>query len=446
VTKPRILFFARGYQADFYPTLVDEAYDAIFVTLTREEKARVEAAGRTVTACFEEDFARLPIAPVPDAYLRKSYVADRFLGRFDHVRRGEILGKEIAFWGGLLDEHRPMGVVNELVAIEISEVLLIEAQRRSIRYLAPMTCPVEGYFYWLSNPLSLSGQFLEPVEPGPAAHDLARAYTGEVLKKDYRPFYVRNLAGRRAPKPLLVAFAKYFLWRWRARAGAKGFRYEDYREEYAKKIAVYFRSLTTRYDRLEEIDPKAEVIFYPLHQEPEATLNYMSEFFASQVATIENILKCLGPHQVLVVKEHPVDKGSLLRDKFRDLKRRYSSLYYLPAEIHGRQVLERSRRVVTLTSSVGWEAAAAGRSVYVLGEIFFDQLPGIVRIDGFLRLREELRKPALQQTELTPDVFEAFVAAMVERSHKGNPFPHAGLYSATNIADVIRAIRGALSI
>lgn len=446
MTKPRILFFARGYQADFYPLLVDDAYDAVFVTLTREEKATVEAAGRPVSACFEEDFDRLPIAAVSDNYLCKSYVADRFLGRFDHVRRGEILGREISFWSRLLDEHRPLAVVNELVAIEMSEVLLIEARQRGIRYLAPMNCPVEGYFYWLANPLSLSGRYLEAVEPGPAAHALARAYTAEVLKKDYRPFYVRNLAGRRAPKPLLVALVKYVLWQWRARKGARRFRYADYREEYGKRIAVYIRSLTTRYDRLEAIDPAAEVVFYPLHQEPEATLNYMSEFFANQVATIENILKCLGPRQVLVVKEHPVDKGSLLRDKFRDLKKRYSSLYYLPAEIHGRQVLERARRVVTLTSSVGWEAAAAGRNVYVLGEIFFDQLPGIVRIDGFPSLREELRKPPLDRTVLTSELFEAFVAAMVERSYPGNPFPHAGLHSAANVADVVAAIRGALAI
>jgi len=446
MTKPRILFFARGYQADFYPVLVDDAYDAVFVTLTREEKSRVEAAGRTVAACFEEDFDGLPVASIPDDYLCKSYVADRFLGRFDHVRRREILGREIAFWRRLLDEHRPVAVVNELVAIEISEVLLIEARRRGVRYLAPMNCPVEGYFYWLPNPLSLSGRYLDPVVPGDTARELAQSYTHEVLKKDYRPFYVRNLAGRRALRPLLAALVKYILWQWRGRRGARGFRYEDYREEYGKKIAVYLRGLTTRYDRIEAIDPMAEVVFYPLHQEPEATLNYMSEFFANQVATIENIMKCLGPHQVLVVKEHPVDKGALLRDKFRDLKRRYSSLYYLPAEVHGRQVLDRARRVVTLTSSVGWEAAAAGRNVYVLGEIFFDQLAGIVRIDTFGQLREELRKPPLEKTELTPRLFEDFVAAMVERSHPGNPFPHARLHSPGNVAKVSAAIREAVSI
>jgi hypothetical protein len=447
MAKPKIIFFARGYQCGFYPTLVNEAYEAVFVTLTRAEKAAVERHGQQVTACFEEDFAGLPVAEVPQNYLLTSYMAERFLGRFDHYRRRQILGKEISFWSQLLDTHQPVGVVNELVAVEISEVLLIESRKRGITYLAPMNCPVEGHFYWIPDPMTLAGRNLDKRQPSPRSQQLAAAYAKEVLKKDYRPFYVRNLSSRRAIRPLVAAVVKYLLWQWRMRGDSDAhFRYEDYREEYGKRIAVWLRSLTTRYDRLEDIDPASEVIFYPLHQEPEATLNYMSEFCSNQVATIENFMKCLGPQQVLVVKEHPVDKGSLLRQKFLELKQRYSSLYFLPAEIHGRQVLDRAKRVVTLTSSVGWEAAAAGRSVYVLGEIFYDQLPGITRIDNFRQLREELRKPPAATTALTAEVFENFVAELVERSHVGNPFPHDKLVSPKNVADVVSAIRKALAI
>jgi len=150
---------------------------------------------------------------------------------------------------------------------------------------------------------------------------------------------------------------------------------------------------------------------------------------AKKQATDDKARAYLGPQQALVVKEHPVDKGALLRRKFRELKQRYSSLYFLPAEIHGRQVLDRARRVVTLTSSVGWEAAAAGRNVYVLGEIFYDQLPGITCIHGLDQLREELRKPATATTELTAEIFVEFVAGMVERGYPGNPFQHDKLYS-----------------
>jgi hypothetical protein len=448
MSKPAILFFARGYQADFFPALASDRYEAVFATMTEGEKARVERRGQSVAGCFEAEYESLAPAPVPDDYLNTSLVADRFLGRFDHDERMRILGKEIAFWSALLDRYKPVAVVNELVAIEISEVLLIECRRRGIRYLAGMNCVVDRLFYWLPDPMTISGKKLPHVTPGPEAFAAARAYLKELAAKDYRPFYVKNLAARRALKPLAVGTAKLIVW-WlrglRQRFGGR-FTYEMYDDEYSKRLSVYFKGLLRKYDRLEDIPASTDIVFYPLHQEPEATLNYMSTFYSNQVATIENILKCLGPNQVLVVKEHPVDKGALLQRKFWEIRKRHSGLYYLPAELHGRQVLERAERVVTLTSTVGWEAAVIGKKVYVLGEIFYDDLRGVASIRDFGDLREKLREPAASQERVDPARAEHFVAEMAEISYRGNPFPCDYLYDRDNIEDVIHAIADAAGI
>ena len=439
--KPTVLFFARGYQAEFFPELLDERYNAVFVTLTRGEAEIVRAKGCEVAACFEEQFERIEPAEIPPHYLLTSFVSERFLGRYDQDERLVILGREIAFWRELLDRYEPSAVVNELVAIEISEVLLIEARARKIAYLAGMNCVVEDWFYWLPDPMTISGATFDLPEPGEVALSLADAYFAELRKKDYKPFYVKNLAGRRAPKPLAAALVKSALWRWRDRQAQSGkFRYESYTEEYSKRVQVFGASFTQSYDQLDEIPEEREIVFYPLHQEPEATLNYMSEFNANQVATIENILKCLGPHQTLVVKEHPVDKGALLRRKFREIRERYSALRFLPAEVHGRQVLARCERVVTLTSTVGWEAACIGKSVCVMGEIFYDHLDGVKRIDGWPELRQALRTPVEDLPRVDPETARRFVAAMVEQSYPGNPFPYPELYSTKNIGRIRDAI------
>lgn len=442
MSKPTILFFARGYQADFFPTLGCDRYESVFATLTADERRAVERQGASVAGCFEAEYESLATAPIPANYLITSFMSDRFLGRFDDAKRREILGKEIAFWSHLLDTHKPAAVINELVAIEISEVLLIECRRRNIPYLAGMNCVVEDLFYWLPNPMTISGRYLDCPEPGERALAAAEAYLQEVFDKEYKPFYVKNLAARRALRPLAVALVKSIIWRFRKFRSTNGgaFLYEMYDEEYSKRVDVFFKSLFYRYDRLEDICPDREIIFFPLHQEPEATLNYMSEFYANQVATIENILKCLGPNQVLVVKEHPVDKGSLLRRKFQEIRKRYSSLYYLPAELHGRQVLAVAERVVTLTSTVGWEAAVTGKKVYVLGEIFYDSLGGIERIENFNALKAALKGPASAGGRLSVEQTRRFVAEMSEMSYAGNPFPHDDLYSRSNKDNVIRAI------
>ncbi len=446
MTKPRILCFARGYQADFFPELVDDRYEAVFVTLTRAEADQVRARGQSVAACFEDDFDTITPIAVPPNYLITSFMSERFLGRYDAATRLEILGREIAFWRGLIARFNPVAVLNELVAIEISEVLLIEARAAEIPYLAAMNCVVEDWFYWLPDPMTISGGTMTLPEPRAEALRLADDYLAQLKQSDYRPFYVRNLAGRRAIKPLAAGVAKAALWRWRDRTSrdplvrAGSFRYETYTEEYSKRTQVFAASLVHEYDRLEDIPQSAEIVFYPLHQEPEATLNYMSEFNANQVATIENILKCLSPHQVLVVKEHPVDKGALLRPKFRALRDTCSALRFLPAEVHGREVLARCERVVTLTSTVGWEAALIGKSVCVMGEIFYDRLPGIRRIENWPQLRDAMRTPVAQMERVDPEVARRFVAAMVENSVPGNPFPHDRLYTPENVARIRDAV------
>lgn len=441
MTKPVVLFFARGYQSDFFPTLASDRYQSIFATLTKSERLRVERLGGNVIGCFEEDYENLPTAAVAEGYLATSFMSDRFLGRYSYERRLQILGKEVAFWARILDEYRPAAAVNELVAIEISEALLLECRARNIRYLAGMNCLVDDYFYWLVNPLSLSGRYLRDAAPSAASLKHAERYVQEVLDRNYKPFYVKNLSDRMSPRPLIVAAAKLLVWTLRRTLSAAfdSFRYELYDDEYAKRLIVYFKGLTRRYDTLAALPKGKEVVYFPLHQEPEATLNYMSEFYSNQPATIENILKCLNVNQVLAVKEHPVDKGSLLRRKFWNLRRRHSGLYFFPAELHGRDLLAASHRVVTLTSTVGWEAALTGKPVYVLGQIFYDRLKVVTAVSDFEELKRELRSPLRGGA---PDLhyITQFVARMTEQSYPGNPFPHADLYSEQNRRRVADAI------
>jgi Capsule polysaccharide biosynthesis protein len=447
VTKPVVLFFARGYQADFFPTLSSDRYQLIFATLTKSERLRVESRGGRVVGSFEEDYGSLPAVAITDDYLVTSFMSDRFLGRYCYEKRLEILGKEVSFWTRIFDTHSPIAVVNELVAIEISEVLLIECRARNIRYLAGMSWPLEDYFYWLANPLSLSGRYLPEIAPGAASLELARKYVQEVRQREYKAYYIKNLSARRSVKPLAAAAVKLLVWSLRKATSAVSgsFQYEMYDEEYAKRVAVYAKSFARRYDAIGDLPAGREVIYYPLHQEPEAALNYMSEFYSNQPATIENILKCLDVNQVLVVKEHPIDKGSLLRRKFWNLRKSCSSLFFFPAELHGRDVLAAAHRVVTLASTAAWEAALMGKPVYVLGQIFYDQLRVLKAVSNFEELKRELRTN-VSATEPDAQYMEHFVARMIEQSYPGNPFPHADLYSDRNKRRVADAIAHALDI
>ncbi len=327
--------------------------------------------------------------------------------------------------------------MNEIVAIEISEVLLIEAERSGIDYLAPMHTPFDGRFYWIDNPMTLSGRFIARANPGESATAMAAKFVQSIKAKDYTPFYVRNVAKRQALLPLAKAIVQLVRSRVREIARGSEFHYENMRGIYAKRVSVFLKTPFRRYDRMEDIPEGSEVIYYPLHQEPEATLAYMSEFYSNQAATIENILKALAPGQILVVKEHPIDPGSLLQEKHWRLRQEQSGLLFLPGETPSRPVIGKASRIVTLASTVGLEGILAGKAVYLLGEAFYDALPG-VRIEGFAELRQALRSPAEQSLE-ADDVAE-YIAGIVELSHSGNPFESPVLFDDANVRGIVDGI------
>ena len=151
--KPKIVFFARDYQAKLFPKLLSEKFTNIYVTLTISEKKLIQKNGGVVAACFEEEFDSLDVHKTPDSYLKTSFVSDRFFGSYSLDERRIILSKEISFWERIFEQHKPVAVLNEVVAIEIAEVMYIEAMKRNIRYFGWMVSPFEvRQFYWLSTP------------------------------------------------------------------------------------------------------------------------------------------------------------------------------------------------------------------------------------------------------------------------------------------------------
>lgn len=445
--KKKVLFFAREYQADFFPLLRSEKYDAYYVTLTLEEKRRVEAKGQPVFACFEEMYDTLIPVQFPESYFLTSFASDRFMGSLSLAERQTILGKEIAFWRFALEEGKADAVINETVAIEASEVLFIEAEKRRIPYYSWMSLPVPNTFYFqhtpMNNELNWSIQDLQPLD-----EDLARAeeYMEKVRQGVGAPFYAQNLKKRGNPVVLLKFVKRWILAKKRSVKYSKAKSLAIFgcpQRIFSTRIKLYFLSIFRGYKKLEEYR-QHELIFYPLHFEPEATLKYMSEFYSCQPSTIEYIAKCLKSNQILVIKEHPQQPGMLLTAAFRRVQREYSNVLFLPAEIPTAQLIRDCKAIVTLTSTAGFEGMIIGKPVFVLGKIFYNQCPGINKVSSYEELRSLMHAPHYQVS--TQEQARQFIAKMVRYASSGNPYEHANLYSQQNISAVTRAIERQLEL
>ncbi|MEP6803967.1 MAG: hypothetical protein ABI892_05565 [Flavobacterium sp.] len=439
---PTVLFFARDYQSQLFPLLSSNVYNSVFAVISKKEKQIVIDNGGDQVVCFEEEFDNLEFEGTLDSYLKYSYGCDRNYIGLSLLEREIILKKTIVFWKYILEKYKPKLIINETVAIEFAEVLGIEAEKKGIKYLSWMSFPKNNTFYWQASPFHNSlTKVLDGVIPDEFHINEAKEFINGVKKGAERPFYVKNTSSRYS----LKKFVRYFwsilievTWHFRMSKIQRRVIYGTSINLNLWYIKLHLLSFfySKSYDNVEDYND-FDLVFYPLHYEPEAVLFYMAYFFDNQVYVIENILKCLNQNQILVVKEHPQQLGVLLEKRFRDIKKRYPNLIFIKGEQPTIKILNKCDVIVTLGSTAGFEALALNKKVAVLGRVFYDSFEGVNICKSFSELYDLFRGV---KTFNVSSNFDLFVAKMLKYVKDGNPFPHDELYKTSNINSIISAI------
>jgi hypothetical protein len=444
IKKPIVLFFSRDYQSDFFPVLTSCVYDSLHVTLNKKEKSNVETLGGKVVGCLEEVYDSIKEAEIQFPYLDYSLGSDRFIIGHSSEERLIILKKCATFWIDIYDKYMPSYVVNEVVALEISEIMYIEARKRNIRYLAFGAFPVKKSFYWHEIPFHSSmPDKLSRIKPSQEDYIDAQTYINKVNSGPIdNPFIKEYKLGRDIARINILikqlirqVCIRFLVNRKVIRQICYGYSINYFVDE----IGYYFNYIlrSSLYDLLSSLKEDEECVFYPMHFVPEATMFYMSTYYDNQFALVENLLKCLPENQFLVVKEHPAQAGFLMQKSWRKLKKRFPNLKLVKAEVSSKDIILRSKVVVTLVSTAGFEAVLLGKPVIVLGKIYFDFFEGVNYCATFEEVYELLRghKPFNKSLDLVSNL-----AKLIAIQNSGNPWPHAELYSEKNIKDVRYAI------
>ncbi len=440
--KPNILFFARDYQSFFFPLLQSDKYNSIYIVKTKQEKKNVLQNGGEIVCCFEDEFENLNENFILESYLEYSYGCDRFYNKLSLLEREKILKKEISFIRSIIDRFKPKYILNETVAIELAEVLAIEAKKNNIKYLSWMSFPKKNTFYWQEDPFHNSlNNSLSKLIPTEKQLNESKLLINGIKEGIIRPFYVDKTSSRfsmfklyQLAKSLLFEIAVFFS---KSKLKRKVFLDSSLSLK-IRDLKLFCNSFfySKFYDNIDNYKNK-ELVFYPLHYEPEAVLFYMAYFFDDQVMVIENTLKCINQNQFLVVKEHPQQLGLLLDKRYRKIKNRYPNLIFVRGEEKTVQVISRCSIIITLGSTAGFEALALGKKVINLGRIFYDAFEGVNNCKTFEEVYELIRgnKPFN-----TSENFEIFVAKMLQYIKVGNPFQHEDLYTVKNINSIRKAI------
>lgn len=447
--KPIVLFFARDYQSQFFTSLVSKDYDSIYVTLNRREKQEVLKKGGNVVGCLEDDYEGLEEACLKFPYLEYSMGSDRFLKGYSLQERLSIIKKCVTFWRQIYSEYKPQIVVNEVVALEISEIMLLEARVFGVKYLAFGAFSVGKSFYWHDNPFHSSMPAkIESMVPSEQNIKDARIFIDQLKFGEVNNPYLKDLRGNQDLGRLLRLIYNLMKHVYiRVSISDKVIRqlcHSNSIEYFYSEVLFYFKYIlkSGKYDSLDSIDLETESFFYPMHFEPEATLFYMSTFYENQFALIENLLKCLAENQILFVKEHPAQPGYLMQKKFLKLKDRFPNVMYIRADISSKQMILRATATITLVSTAGFEALALNKHVILLGKIYYDSYKGVNFCRTFEEVYELVR--GYRPYNVASD-YENFLAKLIAMQNTGNPWPHPGLYSSENIDGVREAIESQVS-
>ena len=216
--------------------------------------------------------------------------------------------------------------------------------------------------------------------------------------------------------------------------------YRDYDQNPRSFYDRVVDDLYIRVGKYDQVTDYAEYkkLLFPLHFEPEATLSYFAPAFSDQRGIIREIARNLPLNWALLVKEHPSQAGLLLTRGYNELRRQNSNLAYLHGGIDSFSLLSESiDAVVTISGSVGWEALVLGVPTIVLGNVFYDKHPRVIKLEDYGNLPECLSATtdAAPNDELTID----YLTRVLAYAHKGI-FQGKHRESSDNIADLVAAI------
>ncbi|MFB2594514.1 hypothetical protein ACEYYB_06655 [Paracoccus sp. p4-l81] len=156
--------------------------------------------------------------------------------------------------------------------------------------------------------------------------------------------------------------------------------------------------------------PGEDFLLYPLHFHPEASTSVMCGTYLDEYEVIRNIAFNLPEGLRLYVKDHVTAFGFPSLDFYRRVARLPNVRLLGPNE-PTKQLIRESRAVITLTSTVGYEALLLKKRVILYGSVFYDFHTGITKLRDPSALHGLIRQVVETPADWDDDYNVDFVSA-----------------------------------
>lgn len=272
------------------------------------------------------------------------YTADHYVHYDSHIRR-------------VLKQTQPDIVIGE--ATQFYELLAIEACRDfGIGYIAPASAryPTGRFICCEADTLDVVGGSGE----APAGEELSR-FVNQLVGRTIVPDYMKAVAaGKRESR----AWKNGTDWAFKALQYFRGERYCS--PPPLRKLGeghIVRRSLALWNQRAREAEQRMTGqrllrVLFPLHKQPEASVDVWGRPYSNQAALIDALAASLGDDAVLMVKPNP-KPGLELSDALFEVAARRRSVIPLATGVTMQQAFEDADLIVTVTGTVAIESIFA---------------------------------------------------------------------------------------
>ncbi len=198
-------------------------------------------------------------------------------------------------------------------------------------------------------------------------------------------------------------------------------------------------------------DFNSKYIYVPLHVQPEASTNIFGGIFANQINFIEILSASLPEGWKIYVKEHPVQfySSGIGYNTYR-----YEGYYQRMVLIKGVEIvplntdtyklIERSQAVATVTGTAAWEAAVRLKPALIFGHIWFQDCPGVFKVNNVAKCRDFFDLVKNGKLELKKEKLVNYMFSLQEATVCGNIYllskSESSIDENTNVSNLYRSI------
>lgn len=198
-----------------------------------------------------------------------------------------------------------------------------------------------------------------------------------------------------------------------------------------RKLKVKFVS---RY--YQDADLSESFFLYPLHFHPEASTSILAGAYLNEYEVIRNIAFNLPQGTILYVKDH-LSAFAFPEIEFYKKLANLPNVKILAPTAPTKKLIKDAKAIITLTSTVGYEALLLNKRVYLFGSVFYEFHPNVVRVENPTQLFEMLKKGLSEEVTVGREYNLDFLAAYYLYTRKGRLNLMAGndeaIESAKNI-------------